>query len=102
MQPVITIDLMAIYEILRPLALNILGITAYGVFIFNFYRFIARKDIFRLNLQKNNHRKERCSQEDSLGHLLCIQVSDSLSRLRVLLVHRNGIPPIPAGQKSLD
>ena len=57
MQPVITIDLIAIYEILRPLALNILGITAYGVFIFNFYRFIARKDIIKLNLQKHNQAK---------------------------------------------
>ena len=57
MQPPITIDLLAIYEILRPLALNVLGITAYGVFIFNFYRFLARKDIVTLNLQKHNHAK---------------------------------------------
>ena len=57
MQPPITIDLLAIYEILRPLALNVLGITAYGVFIFNFYRFLARKDIVTLNLQKHNQAK---------------------------------------------
>ena len=57
MQLPIAIDLMLIYEILRPLALNILGITAYGVFIFNFYRFMARKDIIKLNLQKHNHAK---------------------------------------------
>ena len=57
MQIPIAIDLMMIYEILRPLAFNILGITAYGVFIFNFYRFMARKDIVKLNLQKHNHAK---------------------------------------------
>ena len=54
MQPIIAFDLITIYEILRPLALNILGIAAFGIFIFNFYRFIARKDIFTLNLRKHN------------------------------------------------
>ena len=33
-----------------PLALIIGGIAAYGVFVFNFYRFLA-KDMFTLNLQ---------------------------------------------------
>ena len=57
MQPLIAVDLLTIYEILSPLALNILGIAAYGVFIFNFYRFLARKDIITLNLQKHNKAK---------------------------------------------
>ena len=57
MQPLITVDLMTIFEILRPLALNILGIAAFGVFIFNFYRFIARKDIITLNLRKHHKAK---------------------------------------------
>ena len=52
--PQITIDLMEAYAILGPLALIIGGITVYGVFVFNFYRFLARKDIFTLNLQKHN------------------------------------------------
>lgn len=52
--PQITIDLMEAYETLGPLALIMLGITVYGVFVFNFYRFLARKDIITLNLQKHN------------------------------------------------
>ena len=52
--PQITIDLMEAYNTLGPLALIIGGITVYGVFVFNFYRFVAQKDIFTLDLQKHN------------------------------------------------
>ena len=55
--PQITIDLMEAYKILGPLALIIGGITVYGVLVFNFYRFLARKDIITLNLQKHNQAK---------------------------------------------
>ena len=53
--PQITIDLMEALNTLGPLALIIGGMTVYGVFVFNFYRFVARKDIFTLDLQKHNH-----------------------------------------------
>ena len=52
--PQITLDLMEAYNTLGPLALTIGGIVLYGVFVFNFYRFVARKDIITLNLQKHN------------------------------------------------
>ena len=52
--PQITIDLMGAYTALRPLALFVVGITVYGVFVFHFYRFLARKDILDLNLSKHN------------------------------------------------
>ena len=55
--PQITVDLMEAYEALGPLALIMLGIAAYGVFVFNFYRFLARKDIITLDLQKHNQAK---------------------------------------------
>lgn len=55
--PQMTIDLTEALAILGPLALIIGGITVYGVFVFNFYRFLARKDIFTLNLQKHNQAK---------------------------------------------
>jgi hypothetical protein len=38
--------------ILRPLITFVLGMAIYSVFIFNFYRFLGRKDIFELNLDK--------------------------------------------------
>ena len=52
--PQITIDLMGAYTVLRPLALFAVGVTVYGVFVFHFYRFLARKDILDLNLSKHN------------------------------------------------
>ena len=57
--PQMTFDLMQAYETLGPLALIIGGITVYGVFVFNFYRFLARKDIVTLNLQKHNQARRR-------------------------------------------
>ena len=36
----------------KPLILFIAGIVIYSIFIFKFYRFIAKRDIFSLNLQK--------------------------------------------------
>lgn len=52
--PQMTFDLMEAYNTLGPLALIIGGITLYGVFVFNFYRFVAQKDIITLDLQKHN------------------------------------------------
>lgn len=40
------------YDILKPLILFIIGMVVYSIFIFKFYRFIARKEIFNLNLQQ--------------------------------------------------
>ena len=53
--PPITVDLIEALTALRPLALATIGIAVYGIFVFNFYRFLARKDIFRLDLDKYNH-----------------------------------------------
>lgn len=52
--PQITLDLMGAYTALRPLALFGAGIAVYGVFVFHFYRFLARKDILDLDLSKHN------------------------------------------------
>ena len=52
--PPITIDLIEALTALRPLALATIGIAVYGIFVFNFYRFLARKDIFKLDLDKYN------------------------------------------------
>ncbi len=52
--PQLTFDLMDALDIIGPLALIIGGITLYGVFVFNFYRFVARRDIITLDLQRHN------------------------------------------------
>ena len=50
----LTIDFVQTSEILKPLIYLLIGIVVYSIFIFHFYRFIARKDIFRLNLNQYN------------------------------------------------
>ena len=45
------IDTREAYDTILPLALITGGITLYGVFIFNFYRFLSQKDVFPLELK---------------------------------------------------
>ncbi len=52
--PEFYLDFWRAYDVLRPLALFVVSIVIYGVFVFHFYRFLARKDIFRLDLSKYN------------------------------------------------
>ena len=40
------------WEVIRPLLLFVLGMVVYSVFIFKFYRFVAKRDIFELNLKQ--------------------------------------------------
>ena len=41
--------------VLTPLLLSSIAMVIYAIFVFKFYRFIAKKDIFELNLNKYNH-----------------------------------------------
>jgi hypothetical protein len=50
-------NLLSAYEILKPLIFFIVGIVIYSIFIFHFYRFLARKNIFKLDLEKYNTSK---------------------------------------------
>ena len=52
--PEFYLDFWRAYDVLRPLALFVVSVVIYGVFVFHFYRFLARKDIFRLDLSKYN------------------------------------------------
>jgi len=40
------------FSVTLPLVLFVIGIVAYAVFIFRFYRFVARKEVFSLNLHQ--------------------------------------------------
>jgi hypothetical protein len=44
-------------SVLQPLIILILGIVIYSVFIFKFYRYMAKKDVLELNLKKYNEGK---------------------------------------------
>ena len=46
-------------DLLRPVLVYIIGMTVYAVFVFRFYRFVASRDMFQLNLaqhEKSRHR----------------------------------------------
>lgn len=54
----ITFDVNEAIVILKPLVFFVSAMMIYSIFIFKFYRFLARKDIFQLNLNqynKSNH-----------------------------------------------
>lgn len=40
------------FGVLRHLSLFVIGIAIYGVFVFKFYRFLAKKNLFKLDLSK--------------------------------------------------
>jgi hypothetical protein len=40
------------FDVLKPLAFMVLGMAVYAILIFNYYRFLARRDIFKLNLKR--------------------------------------------------
>lgn len=41
--------------VLEPLTMFLIGMAIYSIFIFKFYTFLARKDIFKLDLNQYNH-----------------------------------------------
>lgn len=43
------------FELIKPLVFFIVGITIYSLFIFHFYRFLARRDVLGLELTKTPH-----------------------------------------------
>ena len=47
---------------LRPLISFVIGVAIYSIFIFNFYRFLGRRDIFEMNLEKYQQSRVRSLQ----------------------------------------
>ena len=45
--------------VLKPLTFFVLGMALYPIFIFNFYRFVGRKDLFELNLERYEQSRMR-------------------------------------------
>ena len=39
-------------DLLRPVSVYIVGMVVYAVFVFTFYRFVASRDMFALDLSK--------------------------------------------------
>ena len=53
------LDIRDALDLLRPVLVYILGMTVYAIFVFRFYRFVASRDMFQLNLAQ--HEKSRHS-----------------------------------------
>ena len=52
--PELNLNIADAYSALRPLALFAVGVAIYGFLVFHFYRFLARKEILKLDLSKHN------------------------------------------------
>lgn len=48
------LDWNEIFNVMKPLVLFVVGMIVYSVFIFKFYRFLSRRDIFKLNLREKH------------------------------------------------
>ena len=46
------LDINAALDLLRPVTVYVLGMAVYAVFVFKFYRFVASRDMFEMNLPK--------------------------------------------------
>jgi len=48
----VTLSTDTAFQVMRPLFLFVIGMAIYAIFIFRFYKFVATKDVFELNLQQ--------------------------------------------------
>ena len=46
------LDINDAVDLLRPVTVYVLGMAVYALFVFKFYRFVASRDMFELNLSK--------------------------------------------------
>ena len=49
--------------VLKPLLIFVFGMSIYAIFIFNFYRFVGRKDLFDFDLSRYQQSKHRALRE---------------------------------------
>ena len=63
------LDLNEALDLLWPVSIYVLGMAAYAIFVFRFYRFVAARDVFDLDLssyEKSSHRWVRSSLQFTL------------------------------------
>jgi hypothetical protein len=56
-------------KIITPLAVYSLGMAVYALFIWHFYRFLARKDIFNFHTEKYTDKQGKTTFKSSIGFL---------------------------------
>ena len=60
-------------EILTPLLIFVLAMSVYAIFVFKFYRFLSRRDILQLNLDKHNHARPRLVRKGISFAFYCLK-----------------------------
>ena len=53
------LDIADAVDLLRPVTVYILGMAVYALFVFKFYRFVASRDMFEMNLSKYEQSRHR-------------------------------------------
>ena len=53
------LDINAALNLLQPVVVYVLGMAVYAVFVFKFYRFVASRDMFEMNLSKYEESRHR-------------------------------------------
>ena len=55
-QSVSTFSITEAFSTIEPLIFFVIGMAIYSVFVFKFYRFLAKRDIFELNIERYEHK----------------------------------------------
>ncbi len=61
------------WTFLKPLLLFVIGMAVYAIFIFKLYRFVARRDIFKLNLRQYSKSKYPAFQKFLAGIFYAVE-----------------------------
>ena len=60
-------------EILTPLLIFVMAMSVYAIFVFKFYRFLSRRDILQMNLDKHNRARPRLVQKGISFAFYCLK-----------------------------
>jgi hypothetical protein len=58
-------------QVLKPLLIFVMAMSLYAIFVFKFYRFLSRRDILQLNLEKRNRSQHRFMRKTISFFIYC-------------------------------
>ena len=73
-------------DLLQPVTLYVIGVAVYAVFVFNFYRFVALRDMFQFDVYRFEESRYRALRSFLHHRFVHPEVSDRVPFVRVLLV----------------
>ena len=66
-------DYVAALLIMKPLLLFVFAMSLYAIFVFKFYRFLSRRDILQLNLERHNNARHRLIRKSISFVFYCLK-----------------------------